>query len=61
MLGTGASAAMGQDFGMGRHKTAQSLAIFVVYSANFVGTKVANFFDLGLVIPLAITIIVRHE
>jgi hypothetical protein len=48
------------DFSVGRHKAAQSLTVFIVYGANFVGTKVADFFNLGLIVPLVITIVVRH-
>lgn len=44
MLGAGAGAVVGQNFGMGRHKAAQGLAVFIVYGADFVGTKIALLF-----------------
>ncbi len=52
-----ASAGSGKDLGMGRHKAAQSLRVFVVYSANFVGAKVADFFDNWSVVFLIVLVI----
>ena len=44
---------------MWRHKAAQSLRVFVVYGANFVGAKVADLFHYRRVIFLVV-LVVRH-
>ena len=41
VLGAAASLFVGHDFGVGGHKAAQGLAVFVVHGGNFVGTEVA--------------------
>ena len=37
VLGAGAGAGVGQDFGVRRHKTAQGLRVFIVHGADFIG------------------------
>ena len=48
MFRAGACAVVAQYFGVGRHKAAQGLRIFIVNGADFVGTKIALFLYLGL-------------
>ena len=54
VLGAGAGAGVGQDFGVRRHKTAQGLRVFVVHGADFVGAKIALFFYLRLSVAVIV-------
>jgi hypothetical protein len=56
VLGAGAGAVVGQNFGMRRHKAPQGLRIFVVYGADFVAAKIALFFNLGLAVSVSVVV-----
>jgi hypothetical protein len=46
VLGAGAGAVVRQNFGVGRHKAAQYLRVFVVHRGGFVATEKALLFYL---------------
>jgi hypothetical protein len=50
VLGAGTCAGTGENFSVWRHKSAQSLRVFIVDRANFITTEVANFFYQGLIV-----------
>ena len=54
MLGAGAGAVVGQNFGVRGHKAAQGLRVFVVHGANFVRAKITLFFNLGLAVSVSV-------
>ena len=52
VFGAGTGPVVAQNFCMRRHKTAQGLRIFIIYSVGLVGTKITLLFYLGLVVPV---------
>ena len=58
VLGASTGAVMVHNFGMGRHKAAQGLRVFVVDCANFVAAKIALFFYLWLAVAIAVITVV---
>ena len=54
VLRAGAGAVVGQNFSVRRHEAAQGLSVFIVYSGNFVGTKIALLFFYWLAVSVSI-------
>jgi len=62
VLGAGAGAVMGQYFCVRGHKAAQSLRVFVIHGADFIGAKIALLFYLGsFSVPVSAVVLWSHE
>jgi hypothetical protein len=50
VLGAGAGAVVGENFGVRRHKAPHYLRVFIIHGVHFIAAKIAKLFNVCLVI-----------